>query len=820
MNRGVGAVSVGLGDEEDEDEGGVYWLGDGSTLVTMEEDEGCPPPTPQPTPAPSPSASPAAASPATPTAPQSASASRASPPLSRVPAPARRSPVVSPSPTGLGLAAACRAATCSSSPRSPTTPMLSSSPLPSPPPPPSRPVLATLSPSACPQPQPHVPQPQSHTQAPPSPDSASRLPNAQSPPPPPSPPLVPSSPPAYSTTTSTTTTPSPPHAQSSSTTASSSTTTTTAAEPSSGLQGQSGGTGDTRWWMCVAYWYQVDTVARSLLRLTRPITPIKWRDQGWQFSNFSERNCFMIDISQGWDYYVLKCMAAWLIYGPHDEFVKVAFHYIHTNTLKCGIEHMQYATEDKQVIFKERCPQLEASIEEDVIFHERCDLKPVLKPQVQYMRNLFSRILKEDLKNLPEQIFDMIEMNPIDLNDKNLIIDDISHALSPNLQDLDFMAERPLETQQILRFIDVCLKENVGGCLSVTGSVGLGKSHTLIKRIPTILKSQGTKLPYHWINSCNLYNSAEVYTHLHLLVKNLGKNQFKSRRKYSADNDDFHPSSAKKPTKTIEKGTATNWRPPRNPVAFVVDEVDNLAKLPGGIPVINVLFKIALEPSNRLILMVCGNRLDFSESRAFSALRPNEQIVSVAFKPYSAKQLYQIILYRLQDQPVFNEKALEFCCKEVVKFGSDVRKALTICRSAVQQYRQQVFDNKPITFGQMRPVVNYVLDTGISRLPFHEQAILCSAAYIQLCKPVPVLGLKEVYTQYHTLMDTWHLPAQTFMESFHLCQNLSSQSLISWLDQPQSRQSAWTFSLCVSPDTIREALANTHLLNSVLVGLT
>ncbi|KAM6042194.1 cell division control protein 6 homolog [Chlamydotis macqueenii] len=127
-------------------------------------------------------------------------------------------------------------------------------------------------------------------------------------------------------------------------------------------------------------------------------------------------------------------------------------------------------------------------------------------------------------------------------------------------------------------------------------------------------------------------------------------------------------------------------------VLLVLDELDQLESK--GQDVLYTLFEWPQLPGSRLILVGLANALDLTDrSLARLGARPAGSPRLLHFPPYSREQLTTILQERLRQvagDPVLDAAALQFCARKVSAISGDARKALDVCRRAVEVVELEV----------------------------------------------------------------------------------------------------------------------------------
>ncbi|KAM6108002.1 cell division control protein 6 homolog [Pterocles gutturalis] len=140
-------------------------------------------------------------------------------------------------------------------------------------------------------------------------------------------------------------------------------------------------------------------------------------------------------------------------------------------------------------------------------------------------------------------------------------------------------------------------------------------------------------------------------------------------------------------------------------VLVVLDELDQLESR--GQDVLYTLFEWPRLPGSRLVLIGLANALDLPErSLVRLAAHPAGSPQLLRFPPYTREQLSTILRERLAQvagDPVLDAAALQFCARKVSAVSGDARKALDVCRRAVEVVELEVRSQtllKPLPGGE------------------------------------------------------------------------------------------------------------------------
>jgi len=136
-------------------------------------------------------------------------------------------------------------------------------------------------------------------------------------------------------------------------------------------------------------------------------------------------------------------------------------------------------------------------------------------------------------------------------------------------------------------------------------------------------------------------------------------------------------------------------------VVLLIDEVDCLST-----PTQAVLYKLfdwLGMPNARLVLAAISNTMDLPE-RLLPRVASRFHIERADFEAYSKIQIYDILCNRLKGQgalDAFGDVVLRLCAARVAGATGDVRKALQVCRRAVETRLQKPEAEGPITIANL-----------------------------------------------------------------------------------------------------------------------
>ncbi|XP_036612943.1 cell division control protein 6 homolog [Trichosurus vulpecula] len=230
----------------------------------------------------------------------------------------------------------------------------------------------------------------------------------------------------------------------------------------------------------------------------------------------------------------------------------------------------------------------------------------------------------------------------------------------------DRLPAREKEMDVIRHFLTEHICGKKAGSLYVSGAPGTGKTACL-NRILQDLQEELKDIKIVMLNCMSLRTSQAVFPAIaqeicqERVSKSSGKDLMRKLEKHI----------------TLEKAPM---------ILLVLDEMDQLDSK--GQDVLYTLFEWPWLRSSRLVLIGIANSLDLTDRilprlQARAKCRP--QLVN--FPPYTKEQIATILQDRLKQvssDQVLDNAAIQFCARKISAVSGDARKALDVCRRAVE----------------------------------------------------------------------------------------------------------------------------------------
>lgn len=229
---------------------------------------------------------------------------------------------------------------------------------------------------------------------------------------------------------------------------------------------------------------------------------------------------------------------------------------------------------------------------------------------------------------------------------------------------------RDEERLQLTTFLQRCSSDSPNGCLYVSGPPGTGKSAMITGLIQDYTQMDGVKSVY--INCMSVKSSKDLYTTLLDGMGLLSEGMTEADAVVALQNA-FYPKSE----------IATTY-------LVTLDEIDHILTM--GLESLYRVFEWSLHKSSKLLLVGIANALDLTDRFLPRLKSKNLKPELLAFLPYTAAQVKNIITTRLKSLmpqgqenyvPFIHPAAIELCSRKVSSQTGDLRKAFEICRRAL-----------------------------------------------------------------------------------------------------------------------------------------
>lgn len=244
---------------------------------------------------------------------------------------------------------------------------------------------------------------------------------------------------------------------------------------------------------------------------------------------------------------------------------------------------------------------------------------------------------------------------------------------------------RDTERAELQNFVSTRAKAKKSGCIYVSGPPGTGKSAFVSDVCRTAEADASVKTGY--INCMSVKNAVDLYR---TLLEGF------------VDITEISEGDEMEELRRLFMQRKTSY-------VVTLDEVDHLLEL--DIDLLYNIFEWSLQKSSGLVLVGIANALDFTDRflprLKARGLKPH----LLPFLPYTAQQISSVITSKLKalkpagsnDLPFIHPTAIMFLSKKVAAQSGDLRKALDICRRAIDLIETDTRNQHAIRAAEVTP---------------------------------------------------------------------------------------------------------------------
>ncbi|KAH0789859.1 P-loop containing nucleoside triphosphate hydrolase protein [Histomonas meleagridis] len=231
------------------------------------------------------------------------------------------------------------------------------------------------------------------------------------------------------------------------------------------------------------------------------------------------------------------------------------------------------------------------------------------------------------------------------------------------------VAGRENEIRKVKGYIEGFIKrDGLGGCLYLSGVPGTGKT-LVVREVMRQLSSEQLhgkigNFQFYELNCLRLESTRELFSELWLLLTD----------------EKLGPTSAQK---ALNEMFTTETSPFY--IILLVDEIDVLLTQQQN--ELYCLLEWASLPKAKFVVIAVANLMDL-ETRLKPKIASRMGHTSVKFFAYKANELSTIINSRVGDLKVFEPAAIQLCSQLLTRNGGDARKALEVCKRAIDMRKK------------------------------------------------------------------------------------------------------------------------------------
>ncbi|XP_069607725.1 cell division control protein 6 homolog [Ranitomeya imitator] len=388
----------------------------------------------------------------------------------------------------------------------------------------------------------------------------------------------------------------------------------------------------------------------------------------------------------------------------------------------------------------------------------------------------------------------------------------------------DRLLAREKETSTLLSFLKSHVSSGKPGSLYISGAPGTGKTaclNKLLQENKEILKNCKTV----YINCMSLRSSQAIFPTIAEEICANGKSSL----------------PGKDIVRQLEK-LVTSKAPM---ILLVLDEMDQLDSR--GHEVLYTVFEWPWLTDSRVVLIGIANALDLTD-RILPRLqaRPRCKPQLLNFSPYTKDQIATILQDRLTQvsgDPVLDNAAIQFCARKVSAVSGDARKALDICRRAVEIVESDVRSQtvlrprsecaspgkettstlvpKKVSLPHISRVISDVYGDKMSAgsggeetFPLQQKLVVCSLLLLTQQSKIKEVTMGKLYETYSKVCRKQQMAMVGQSECLSLCQLLEARGILGLKRAKEARLTK--VSLKIEERDIEHAFKDKVLIGNIL----
>ncbi|KAJ4424765.1 Origin recognition complex, subunit 1 [Gnomoniopsis sp. IMI 355080] len=240
---------------------------------------------------------------------------------------------------------------------------------------------------------------------------------------------------------------------------------------------------------------------------------------------------------------------------------------------------------------------------------------------------------------------------------------------------------RESEFSLVYSHLEAAITDGMGTCIYISGTPGTGKTATVrevVSRLDESVRSDELDdFIFVEINGMKITDPHQSYSLLWEALK--GQRVSPSQALDLLEREFSHPS------------------PRRVPCVVLMDELDQLVTKNQG-----VMYNFFNWPGlrhSRLIVLAVANTMDLPERTLSNKISSRLGLTRITFPGYNHEQLMKIVQSRLEGVPdnIVEPDAVQFASRKVAAVSGDARRALDICRRAVELAEAEAKAADPIS---------------------------------------------------------------------------------------------------------------------------
>ncbi|XP_076678526.1 origin recognition complex subunit 1 [Andrena cerasifolii] len=319
---------------------------------------------------------------------------------------------------------------------------------------------------------------------------------------------------------------------------------------------------------------------------------------------------------------------------------------------------------------------------------------------------------------------------------------------------------REEEFNNIFTFLRGKLVDKSGGCIYISGVPGTGKTATVNEAVrclqKLIIKGQLDDFDYVSINGMKLTEPRQSYVQI---LKQLDGRTGTWEQAYHILETKFRRANSKM-------------------TLLLVDELDFLCTKRQD--VVYNLLDWPTKATAQLVVVTIANTMDLPERVLMGRVTSRLGLTRLTFQPYNFKQLQEIVMSRLKDFSGFRSEAVQLVARKVSAVSGDARRALDICRRAMEI--AELRDAETISLTDVTEAVSEMIASAKVQAIKHcskmEQTFLQAMSAEVTRTSIEEVYFKDAYRQLESLCSFNGIKVPTITETLAVCGRLGASRLL------------------------------------------
>lgn len=372
---------------------------------------------------------------------------------------------------------------------------------------------------------------------------------------------------------------------------------------------------------------------------------------------------------------------------------------------------------------------------------------------------------------------------------------------------------RDQEMSQIDNFIESHISKKQPGSLYISGAPGTGKTACLTELRQNLQNRKDCKEVY--INCMSFKNSQAIF------------NRILSEIQQKTSSLTMKAAMQQLEKLLVAKGAM---------VVCILDEVDQLDSKHQE--VLYTMFEWPSLSNSRLVLVGIANALDLTD-RVLPRLQGHQcKPQLLHFAPYTKQQIIDVLEDRLASCDVLEPSALKFCAMKVATVAGDMRKALDICRRAIELAEVELRKKKacatPEKFGapvkkigiaHVMRIINEVYGNragsqgssrggGSGSMPVQQKLAVCTLLLMLKNTKAKEVTIGKLHEKYCVVCKRQEVAPAKQSEFTSLCSLIEARGIIAIKKGKDIRMSKVTLKL--DENELEQALQDKVLMSAIL----